>query len=518
MISADQFHRQRGMVDQNALGNLNVFLSGSADGIAELVVLLHQLGVGVNEGRIGFHENNASITNVFWRLMFPEAGTLDSVSISHGSIFKSVPLGAIDANLWDIHLNLNGLDTSVDADLFGRVSGARALISTQAIPLRKILCEKHPLSSSLQTATAAAMVERMLMQCNLANKVTVSDAWYTLTCRIETLDVEEAKAFVQGTTGEVLSLQPTADGLATLARYRLPSPHSESAFSKLKIATIEAMPGPWALDLGVVEWNAPPCKIDRGWTPSMDETVVLGAGGLGSWAAPLLAAELREGTIHIIDGDDSIELHNLNRQVLYREEHVGMSKATVAVEQLSKINPTVEFLGYKEYLLPHHLSSDDAEDIDSFDLDEDLSENRLYLPLSKSQIYLACLDNMRTRTLLNEASIEFDAVMINGAGESSNGVVERFHQNEGCMVCRYGRETAYTLEVVSCTEEGKRPIASIVTTTAWVGSMMSVYSLLEAANLKTSYAQRMQWNRGAVSRVQVTERPPWIQDTCFSHI
>ena len=125
---------------------------------------------------------------------------------------------------------------------------------------------------------------------------------------------------------------------------------------------------------------------------------------------------------------------------------------------------------------------------------------------------------MRTRTLLNEASIEFEAVMINGAGESSNGVVERFNQNEGCMVCRYGRETAYALEVVSCTEEGKRPIASIVTTTAWVGSMMSAYALLESANLKVPYAQRMQWNRGAVNRVHVTEKPPWIQDACSSHI
>ena len=518
MISADKFLRQQGMVDQTALGNLRVFLSGSTEGVAELIILLYQLGVGSGEGQIGFYENNFSVNNVFWSLMFPEAETLHAVSISHGSMFQSIPTGTMDANLWDVHLNLNGLDTSVDADLFGCVAGARALISTQAIPQRNTLCEQHPLSPSLRTATAAAMVERMLMQCHLANKVTVSDAWYTLTCRIETLDPDEAKAFVQGIKGEVLSLQPSADGLATLARYRLPSPHSDSPFSKLKIASIDVKPGPWTLDLGVVEWNASPCEIDQGWTPSMNETVILGAGGLGSWATPLLATEFREGTIHIIDGDDSIELHNLNRQVLYQEEHVGMSKATVAVEQLSKINPNVEFLGYQEYLLPHHLSFDDPDDPDSFDLDEEPSENRLYLPLSKSQIYLACLDNMRTRTLLNEASIEFEAVMINGAGESSNGVVERFNQNEGCMVCRYGRETAYALEVVSCTEEGKRPIASIVTTTAWVGSMMSAYALLESANLKVPYAQRMQWNRGAVNRVHVTEKPPWIQDACSSHI
>lgn len=518
MISEDKFHRQRGMVNQRALGNLRVFLSGTTDGIADMAVLLVQLGVGESGGVIGFPENDTSITNVFWSLMFPGIQDLNSVSMSHESLFKSVPSGMFDADLWDVHLNLNDSETSVEADLFGCVNGARALISSQAISMPRELIEHHPLTSSLRTATAAAMIERMLLQCKIANSVTVSDAWYTLTCRIETLDVGEAKALVQGIKGEVLSLQPTADGLATLARYRLPGPFGESGFSKLKVTPFDTPSGTWNLDLGIVEWNASPCKIDDGWTPVMEETVILGAGGLGSWAGPLLAAELREGTIHIVDGDDSIELHNLNRQVLYREEHIGLSKATVAVQQLASINSNVEFIGYQEYLLPHHLSLDDVEESDSFDLDEEPTENRLFLPLSKSQIYLACLDNMRTRTLLNEASLEFDAVMINGAGESSNGVVERFNQNEGCMVCRYGRDTAYALEVVSCTEEGKRPIASIVTTTAWVGSMMSAYALLEAAHLKPSYAQRMEWNRGDVRRLPVAEKPPWIHDECSSHI
>tara|TARA_B110000003_G_C16652392_1_gene534766 strand:+ start:371 stop:1927 length:1557 start_codon:yes stop_codon:yes gene_type:complete len=518
MIPNDTFLRQRGMVNQGALGNLRVFLSGSTNGVAELIVLLYQLGAGAGDGQIGFYENDDSITNVFWSLMFPGAEDLNAVVMSHESLFKSIPSGTFDPTLWDIHLNLNGSKVSVQADVFGCVAGARALVSTQAISKPQELCEHHPLSSSLRTATASAMIERMLLQCNIANSVTVSDAWYTLTCRIETLDFEEAKTLVQGINGEVLNMQPTADGLATLARYRLRASPAEPPFSKLKIAPFHTASEPWTLDIGVVEWDAEPCEIDHGWEPLMDETVILGAGGLGSWAGPLLAAELRKGAIHIVDGDDSIELHNLNRQVLYRKEHVGLSKASVAVQQLSKINPNVEFLGYNEFLLPHHLSYDDAEDTDSFDLDEEPSENRLYLPLSKSQIYLACLDNMRTRTLLNEASIEFEAVMINGAGESSNGVVERFNKNEGCMVCRYGRETAYALEVVSCTEEGKRPIASIVTTTAWVGSMMSAYALLEAADLKIPYAQRMEWNRGGVSRLAVAEKPPWINDPCSSHI
>ena len=66
MISADKFLRQQGMVDQTSLGNLRVFLSGSAEGVAELIVLLYQLGVGSGEGQIGFYENNSSVNIDPW--------------------------------------------------------------------------------------------------------------------------------------------------------------------------------------------------------------------------------------------------------------------------------------------------------------------------------------------------------------------------------------------------------------------------------------------------------------------
>ena len=72
---------------------------------------------------------------------------------------------------------------------------------------------------------------------------------------------------------------------------------------------------------------------------ALDEATVavLGAGGLGSWTmAGLACAGI--GRIVVAD-DDTIELSNLNRQVLYRTADVGRPKVAVAREVLSGLNP-----------------------------------------------------------------------------------------------------------------------------------------------------------------------------------
>jgi bacteriocin biosynthesis cyclodehydratase domain-containing protein len=70
--------------------------------------------------------------------------------------------------------------------------------------------------------------------------------------------------------------------------------------------------------------------------------VVLGAGGLGSWTMAGLACA-GVGRIVAVD-DDTIELSNLNRQVLYRASDVGRRKVDVAVESLGALNPELELV------------------------------------------------------------------------------------------------------------------------------------------------------------------------------
>ena len=74
-----------------------------------------------------------------------------------------------------------------------------------------------------------------------------------------------------------------------------------------------------------------------------DATVlVLGAGGLGSWTMAGLACA-GVGRIVAVD-DDTIELSNLNRQVLYRMSDVGRRKVDVAAESLRALNPDIDFV------------------------------------------------------------------------------------------------------------------------------------------------------------------------------
>jgi bacteriocin biosynthesis cyclodehydratase domain-containing protein len=70
--------------------------------------------------------------------------------------------------------------------------------------------------------------------------------------------------------------------------------------------------------------------------------VVLGAGGLGSWTMSGLACA-GVGTIVAVD-DDTVELGNLNRQILYRTADLGRDKVEVAGEALRALNPEIDFV------------------------------------------------------------------------------------------------------------------------------------------------------------------------------
>ena len=65
--------------------------------------------------------------------------------------------------------------------------------------------------------------------------------------------------------------------------------------------------------------------------------VVLGVGGLGSWAALSLAC-CGVGELALVDGD-VVELSNLNRQVLYAAADIGRPKARVAAAAIERFNP-----------------------------------------------------------------------------------------------------------------------------------------------------------------------------------
>jgi molybdopterin/thiamine biosynthesis adenylyltransferase len=78
------------------------------------------------------------------------------------------------------------------------------------------------------------------------------------------------------------------------------------------------------------------------------KVLIIGAGGLGSPAAMYLAAA-GVGTIGIVDAD-TVDLSNLQRQIIHTGADLGKAKVQSARETMNAMNPDVEVLTYHEWI------------------------------------------------------------------------------------------------------------------------------------------------------------------------
>ena len=82
--------------------------------------------------------------------------------------------------------------------------------------------------------------------------------------------------------------------------------------------------------------------------------LIIGAGGLGSPAALYLAAA-GVGTIGIVDAD-SVELSNLQRQVIHHTTDVGRPKVLSAAEKMTAINPGVKVVTHQTWVCAENIA------------------------------------------------------------------------------------------------------------------------------------------------------------------
>lgn len=76
--------------------------------------------------------------------------------------------------------------------------------------------------------------------------------------------------------------------------------------------------------------------------------MVIGVGGMGSWILYQLAC-LGVGRLVLVDGD-AVELHNLNRAVLFSEDSVGTAKVEAARAQLFRFAPSTSIVVHNTYI------------------------------------------------------------------------------------------------------------------------------------------------------------------------
>jgi len=126
---------------------------------------------------------------------------------------------------------------------------------------------------------------------------------------------------------------------------------------------------------------------------------VAGAGGLGSPVAMYLAVA-GVGTIALAD-HDSVELSNLNRQILHWDTDVGRPKTESAVEKLRAMNPDIEIRA----------------------IDRTLNDSNAETLTKGYDLIVDAMDNFPTRYLLNGAAIRHRIPFIHGAIRGFDGQV-----------------------------------------------------------------------------------------------
>lgn len=162
---------------------------------------------------------------------------------------------------------------------------------------------------------------------------------------------------------------------------------------------------------------------------SAARVLVVGAGGLGCPALQYLAGA-GVGTLGIID-HDSVDLSNLQRQILYATEDQEKRKATVAKEHLSLLNPDI--------LINAHL--------------EELTENNALGLFSGYDIIVDGTDNFTAKFLINDAAIKTGKPVIYGAIQGFEGQVSVFGASQGpCYRCLHPQPPKGA--VLNCAESG----------------------------------------------------------------
>lgn len=144
--------------------------------------------------------------------------------------------------------------------------------------------------------------------------------------------------------------------------------------------------------------------------------LIIGLGGLGSPVAMYLAAA---GVGHLILCDfDSVDLSNLQRQIIHTTQDIGKPKVESARESLLALNPQIKVTT----------------------LYQQLDEESLAKQIVNVDIVLDCTDNLPTRFAINQACVQTKTPLISGAAirmEGQLSVFKGYLPDSPCYRCLY---------------------------------------------------------------------------------
>ena len=188
----------------------------------------------------------------------------------------------------------------------------------------------------------------------------------------------------------------------------------------------------------------------------LDSTMLLiGMGGLGSPSAMYLAAA---GVGHLIIADfDTVEISNLQRQVIHHTDDIGKYKVDSAKEKMLAINPGIKVSTIK-----------------------DLNDENLNLWVSKVDVVLDGTDNFNTRFKVNQACVEEKTPLVSAAVirfEGQLSVFKGYEDNQPCYQCLYSKEGNND---ENCTDNGiLAPVSGVMGTMQALQAIKTILDLGE---------------------------------------
>ncbi|GGQ28074.1 molybdopterin-synthase adenylyltransferase MoeB [Shewanella sp. MF05960] len=159
------------------------------------------------------------------------------------------------------------------------------------------------------------------------------------------------------------------------------------------------------------------------------KVLIIGAGGLGCAASQYLAVA-GVGEITIVDFD-TVELSNLQRQVLHFDANIGQAKVDSAKQTLAQLNPLININALNAFL-------DDAE-IDTL--------------VSQHSLVLDCTDNVMVREQLNKSCYKHKIPLVSAAAIRMEGTVTVFdyQADTPCYQCF---SALFGEQQLTCVESG----------------------------------------------------------------
>lgn len=535
-----KFSRQLGILDQEKISCLKLKLSGCDESILSFLVQLDQLGAcRFGKGRVVVEKKPDITFKINLMKGFTSInGSPDWNKVADHFCEKglNVQFNSIGDETSLILKNINQKFEDEKCDYFLIHGAGSAVCGHGQIPDFDVESFSPTLiDTPILIAGTSAILHKLLLANDIFWEEELDDIWVSINFRKKGKQPTELLNYLHSEELEG-NAGLSSDYDASVARFRVPMDSVPSElYSMVKpISTKKIDELAKYSDVGLfpaITESGTICFQDRNLPQYVEESniVVLGAGGLGSWAIPSIVSGInleKKGNLSIIDGDKEIEIHNLNRQVLYTRENVGLPKSPSAENCINSRFGSHQFKisGICSNLTLLHTGNRELKDNTQYmNLDEivnnDEDDKKIINALKNMDIALSCLDNQFARTILNKACLEASVPMINGGGEGSEGIVEVFG-NRICMTCQYGFDESIRQDVVSCQEDAKNVVNSIVTTTAYIGAMQAATALFILAvkeSQKMSSRKRLEWSHGLVMTKQ-SARLPWFSDECLDHI